>query len=859
MNTFLAFLWECTLSVALVGSILLFIRFVFGRLLGPKLRYYLWIILLLHMLAVPLPASSFSLFSVFSDADHSLSFISSEQAPINPSTKSNVPSQFPEKPSFSQVDAPTDDTVTYPSVKFVEKKSFSFPIAPILFSLYFMGVFILLLRKTVSFFRFKRKLATLSPCKDPESIAIFSSVCKELSLPPLRFRLLIGSQTSLVGLFHPVIILSEEFSKEETYAALLHELIHYKSKDLWFAALFELACVFHFFNPIIWVANFCFRSDCEYACDAQVLTHAVSRRTYAETLLRAVDSPSFFPFATSFGSSQKQTTRRVRQVAAFRKRGLWLTLSAVILLSATILITLTSARTKPLPKEIPITDPQILNDFYSAHVYDAIPTVMNFPFEKGKSPHRQSAIDYTIFTLLREKNSSEATSFSISEVERKFTALFGQKETISSKDFESTAFYNQETGMFSPRSTSPNFSQELSSWGSRLISLTYCEELSRYTATIGFYSDAQSDTPTRLDTLIFIAREEGNFLLESITRQIIDQAAPVALSGKYQELSRINFGPDALLPGSVLYTDDHFTFFTARSANGVPSLQIVHTSDFNPFSSISLSADATIVHKISDGYLVVTTDGVEFFDLSFKPVRSISKADLFSQTKFTADRFDVWVEKAADNPTLLFADHTRLYLCDVVTGNIRTLHESKKPLYHARFTYNGQIAFCEESGYDYPVSAILARTESGASITFPYDDQAKSDSHQLQGPFHASRDAKKYYSLYSVDAGVAVLETLHAADLTSTKNQLALPSGIASVLQDASGMVGVQGERYVAAIGIDAENKYAILLCDTKTNTLEVLATFSDILPTPISVTEQGDVIFSFHLDQQMMLAKTAK
>lgn len=48
---------------------------------------------------------------------------------------------------------------------------------------------------------------------------------------------------------------------------LLHELSHYKHKDNCANYLLELACVFYWFNPLVWYATKEMRSDQEIACD----------------------------------------------------------------------------------------------------------------------------------------------------------------------------------------------------------------------------------------------------------------------------------------------------------------------------------------------------------------------------------------------------------------------------------------------------------------------------------------------------------------------------------------------------------------------------------------------------------------
>ena len=71
--------------------------------------------------------------------------------------------------------------------------------------------------------------------------------------------------------------------------ALLHELIHYRRRDIWLKALAMLTVSVHWFNPVMWLMVRQVDRDIELACDEMALTvlPEEERLAYGETILQA--------------------------------------------------------------------------------------------------------------------------------------------------------------------------------------------------------------------------------------------------------------------------------------------------------------------------------------------------------------------------------------------------------------------------------------------------------------------------------------------------------------------------------------------------------------------------------------------
>lgn len=94
----------------------------------------------------------------------------------------------------------------------------------------------------------------------------------------------------LTGLVAPALMLPQNASPEDGLDyALLHELIHYRRRDIWLKALVMLTGSVHWFNPVMWLMVRQVDRDIELACDEMALTvlPEEERLAYGETILQA--------------------------------------------------------------------------------------------------------------------------------------------------------------------------------------------------------------------------------------------------------------------------------------------------------------------------------------------------------------------------------------------------------------------------------------------------------------------------------------------------------------------------------------------------------------------------------------------
>ncbi|MDE7266079.1 MAG: M56 family metallopeptidase [Lachnospiraceae bacterium] len=123
----------------------------------------------------------------------------------------------------------------------------------------------------------------------------------------------------VMGFIHPVLVLpAEEYSDEELYFILKHELIHYKRHDICLKLLFVLANAVHWFNPVIWLMQREAVVDMELSCDERVMLDAdnTARKTYTEILFLILHNKctNKTPLSTQFYGGKQVMKKRFRNI-----------------------------------------------------------------------------------------------------------------------------------------------------------------------------------------------------------------------------------------------------------------------------------------------------------------------------------------------------------------------------------------------------------------------------------------------------------------------------------------------------------------------------------------------------------------
>lgn len=122
----------------------------------------------------------------------------------------------------------------------------------------------------------------------------------------------------LHGVFHPKIILPcSDFTLEEYRYIFMHELIHYKRRDLWLKWMLLFIQAIHWFNPFIYLAIRDIEQFCELSCDEKMVKSMdiKERRRYCYLLLNILwkDVDQKVKLYSAF-SEKKNLERRINMI-----------------------------------------------------------------------------------------------------------------------------------------------------------------------------------------------------------------------------------------------------------------------------------------------------------------------------------------------------------------------------------------------------------------------------------------------------------------------------------------------------------------------------------------------------------------
>lgn len=147
-----------------------------------------------------------------------------------------------------------------------------------------------------------------------------------------------GEHLSFVmGIFKPIIYLSENLDVESRRVILCHERVHLQRKDYLTKPIALAICCLHWFNPLVWLAFYLMNKDCEMSCDEKVvsLLGEESKKIYSYALLdeatkgeRKYNRKGSVCALLSFG--ENHVKKRVSHVLHYKKASLWVLVCAII-------------------------------------------------------------------------------------------------------------------------------------------------------------------------------------------------------------------------------------------------------------------------------------------------------------------------------------------------------------------------------------------------------------------------------------------------------------------------------------------------------------------------------------------------
>lgn len=343
-------------TASILILIILLVKKIFKKVLSPKWHYYIWMLLILRLLIPFSPESSVSIYSLLNKAADKVNLSVSEISIGNivKTTKALpivVENGNNEKTTASDIASNNIDTTLIkkesPKYDFAVMIAASiWGIGVILFSIYIIYIntaFTVDLNKRYTLLKDKRINDILEDCKRVMRI--------KRAIPLLTSKK--ARTPALYGFISAKILVSEEYIEKLNDAEIeyifLHELSHYKRKDIiinWILALLQIV---YFFNPLIWYAFYKIHEDCEISCDAAALRYVNEDEyfSYGSTIIKLIklySESNFIPITAGISKNKSSYERRIIMISKFRKSKWTNTLLALVLIISVGLTGLTGCK-----------------------------------------------------------------------------------------------------------------------------------------------------------------------------------------------------------------------------------------------------------------------------------------------------------------------------------------------------------------------------------------------------------------------------------------------------------------------------------------------------------------------------------
>jgi len=295
----------------ITGLVIILIKGVLKNRLSAKWHYLIWIVMVLKLLIPFGPESAVSLFNTVPEVPRQ--------------NMSGIANQMEQRHEASW-EAGNSLPYQPPAQQQAEAFKTAAMIESLLPYAWAAGAALTMLCLVFTCYSLHRKLRRGSPVQDERILHIFD-VCKvKMGLDrstdiSLIIQDLVGTP-SLFGLRSPKILLSPavlNLSDKELEYILLHELAHYKRKDVPVNYLLLVLQTVHWFNPVIWYCFRRIRQDMEVATDELVLSvlESTEYKDYGRALLAALEgfaAPELAPKLLGMVDDRKNIERRINMI-----------------------------------------------------------------------------------------------------------------------------------------------------------------------------------------------------------------------------------------------------------------------------------------------------------------------------------------------------------------------------------------------------------------------------------------------------------------------------------------------------------------------------------------------------------------
>lgn len=221
-----------------------------------------------------------------------------------------------------------------------------------LFILWYLGISTLITHNILNHIKFYKKIKYIKAVDNQKVISTLLE-CSDFLKIKSNFKLLelsFISSPAILGLKNPIILIPKgllsKVTKKDLKNILLHELCHYKRKDIIILYLAKIICVLYWFNPLIWYTMGKLKKTLELSCDEMVLSYISSEEklSYGYTIISLLSYSKNnlkVSLPLNMVGNKKEIAKRISFIRDFKEKGLYATALSLIIVILTGAVVLT--------------------------------------------------------------------------------------------------------------------------------------------------------------------------------------------------------------------------------------------------------------------------------------------------------------------------------------------------------------------------------------------------------------------------------------------------------------------------------------------------------------------------------------
>lgn len=386
----LKWLIENSIEASILVGVIFVLRYIFKSKINTKYIYWLWIILIIKLLSPYAPESKVSIYNLIGQT---ISTVSNEdntmknQYNISNSEENQVKSNEDSNAHIAIKNTEDNSNLTINSqIKNSRKENRALMIESVVITLWAIGICVYIVKAILSKLRLVQIMKTNKNHNNDELNNLLTEcmrimeINKQISILPVNEI----RSPAIVGIVNPKImipsVILETISREQLKYIIIHELCHFKQKDIILTWVIYLVKAVYWFNPIIIIALNTLQWDCEIISDENVMfiIGEGQKFEYGNTLIKVLENINYtssYLGASNFLGSKSRVRGRIKMICKKKIDNVKSVVIGMILILFVSIIGLTSvvlAEVEP-DKNLDVISSKNLNHeviLYSTHVQE---------------------------------------------------------------------------------------------------------------------------------------------------------------------------------------------------------------------------------------------------------------------------------------------------------------------------------------------------------------------------------------------------------------------------------------------------------------------------------------------------------